>query len=73
LKGDRKLCNQATLQRINSLFGKYGYTSRKTTEARLDKGLRKAKASPSLIHTIQNFIPLFTTIQNIGQQHLVHT
>jgi transposase len=36
---------QAALQRVNRLLGKYDYTSRKTIEARLDKALRKAKAS----------------------------
>lgn len=37
---------QAALQRIKRLLGKYDYTRRQTIEARLEKALQQAKASP---------------------------
>jgi transposase len=43
---------QAVLQRMNRLLGKYDYTCRKTIETRLDKALRKAKASPYFTYSL---------------------
>jgi len=43
---------QTALQRINRLLGKYDYTRRKTIEARLDKALRKAKASQYFTYSL---------------------